>query len=239
MKNPFVSVLVVFFAVLSLVVFVPVVSMACGGGGGGEGRQPGESSDGLGLSGFVFIDPSSAGEMNIAGGTLDINNIPEYTPLTPRERMELQQRINQSDAAFWTAMGQLAGAGEVVSEVGAFGGKVAGWVLAFTPAGLPVKIAIATARGAADGYASSVEKGDGKEASQAAFSGIVAGTVEGVTSQANPLVGIIAGEIAGNLSTSDAPNRAPGPNIGDMAMQEAKVTHDPYTGRAFTTPVYK
>lgn len=248
MKHSLISTLVALVAVLCLFLSFPAATWACGGGGGGggEGRQPGESSDDLGLpggasglSGFVFIDPSSTGEMSIAGGTIDINNIPEYTPLTPRERMEMQERINRSEAAFWTAMGHLAHGGEVVSEVAAFGGKAAGWVLAFTPAGLPVKIAIASVRGAADGYAASVEKGDGKEASQAAFSGIVAGTVEGVTSAANPLVGIVAGEVAGNLSTSDAPNRAPGPNIGDMAMEQAKVTRDPYTGREFAAPVYR
>lgn len=192
-----------------------------------------------GLTGFVFIDPSSAGEMNIAGGTIDINNIPEYVPRTPREQFEIQQMINRSDSDFWTAMGYLAGAGEVGSEIGAFGGKVAGWVLAFTPAGVPVKIAIAATRGAADGYASSVGKDDGKEASQATFSGVVAATVEASTSSLNPVVGIVAGEVAGNLANSEAPNRAPSPNIGDAAMQDAKVTHDPYTGRKFTTPVYK
>ena len=237
MKSPLISGFLVLLVVLAVTFLVPIAAMASGGGGDGEGGTP--LSGALELTGFVFIDPSSVGGMDIAGGTVDINNIPEYVPLTPREQFQIQQMINRSEANFWTAMGYLAGAGEVGSKIGALGGKVAGWVLAFTPAGIPVKIAIAATRGVADGYASSVEKGDGKEASQATFSGIVSGTVEGVTSSFNPVVGIVAGEVAGNLANSEAPNRAPGPNIGDAAMRDARVTHDPYTGRAFTAPVYR
>ena len=242
MKSPLISGFLVLLVVLAFTFSVPIAAMAYGGDGDGDGdgdggdrSDPGDS----GLTGFVFIDPSSVGEMNIAGGTIDLNNIPEYTPLTPRERFELQQMLNQSDANFWAALGHLAQAGEAGSEIAAFGGKVAGWGLAFTPVGVPVKIAIAATRGVADGYASSVEKGDGKEASQATFSGVVAATVEASTSSLNPVVGIVAGEVAGNLANSEAPNRAPGPNIGDAAMRDAEVTHDPYTGRKFPTPVYR
>ncbi|MCK9230593.1 MAG: hypothetical protein M0Q23_07135 [Syntrophales bacterium] len=246
MKNPFISTLVVFFMVFSLVLSIPAVSIGGCGGGGGSGRQQGDSSDDPGLpgsvsvkSGFGFIDPSPLGELGIANGTVDINNIPEFKPLTPREKKEMEQRINQADAAFWSSLGQAAEISEGVSKVAAGAGKVAGWGLAFTPVGLPVKIAIVTARGAADGYAASLEKGSGDEASRAALSGAAAGVAEGLTSSVNPVVGIVAGEVVGSLSTSDVSNRAPEPNIGDMAMQDAKITHDPVTGRALTAPVYR
>lgn len=223
-----------------LLLLTPASALAYGGGGGGGGGGNGGGEGGFGFDGMStmdmgFFDPSSTGGMDIAGGTIDLNNLPEVQ-LTPQQQLELEAQIARMDAAFWNV-------GTPIVEGLAFAGQAAGWVLAFTPAGLPVKIAISTTRGAADGYAASVERGDGKEAAQAAFSGTVGGLVEGATRDLNPALGILAGTLAGELANNAgnnaSANRAPGYNIGDMAMDQARVTHDPYTGRQFNSPVYK
>lgn len=244
-----------FFIGLTLVLTTPLPLYACGGGGNGEGRQPGDSGAVLGL---VFIDPSASdgfswdGEWlgGVAGGTVDIDNLQAYRRLTPRERAAMEQRISQADADFWTTMGRVYGGVETIGQYAADAGKVAIWGIAIGvayPYLVPAKavtvgkgtlVALATARGAADGYAASVDRGDGTEVSSAVFSGTVGGAVE-IYTPGGPVVGIIVGETLGNATTRDMRNYSPKPNIGDAAMRDARVTRDPYTGRPYTAPVYQ
>ncbi len=204
------------FAVLLILLAIPAPALACGGGGGGGGEGGG--------FGFGSMDP---GLGDVAGGSLDLSNLPDFSQLTPQQIMEMQARAAHQDAAMWDSATNIA-------ERAAQAGKLAQWGMAImaNPAYVTTQIALAAGRGGADGYARSAGHG--------ALGAILGGLIEGGTANLNPAIGIGAGELAGRGVTHAGTGPDVGkPTIGDAAMEQSRVTQTSFGAPMPGPPVYQ
>lgn len=196
----------VLVGVMSFLLAMPLPALACGSGGGsggsggGGGGGAGGGGEGVASLGPDWASPS-AGGFGTAGGTVDLNNLPDRQPMTPQDRLDYEMRIAHTRSSLF----------DIASGIG----QVAQISVAFTPLGLKHKMAIAI--GSAAGQAGT--------RTSAVGSGALAGTLEAATSGMNPLGGLLVSEGVTRLADHAVNNgaQAPSQNIGTAAQEASRV----------------